>query len=142
MIQWCLCTTCSTTWALQKDIHDAIHNFRKDDLAENKLNNAVRLVGLAAAKGLPVDELVAELSKRYEEAKKAAHVLAAGEDAAGETLKRVVLALTKTKKSKRRANRILKEFGLTVSDLENDDDDEPQQPNPPYSEPAPQSPQG
>ena len=128
-------------WALQKDIHDAIHNFRKDDLAENKLNNAVRLVGLAAAKGLPVDELVAELSKGYKEAKKAAHVSAAGEDAADETLKRVVLALTKTKRSKRRANRILKEFGLTVSDLENDDDDEPQQPNPPYSEPAPQSPQ-
>jgi len=129
-------------WAMQKDIHDAIHNFRKDDLAENKLNDAVRLVGLAAAKGLPVDQLVAELSKRYEEAKIAAHVSAASEDAAGETLKRVVLALAKTKKSKRRANRILKEVGLTVSELENDDDDEPQQTNPPYSEPASQPPQG
>jgi hypothetical protein len=127
-------------WALQKDIHDAIHNFRKDDLAENKLNNAARLVGLATAKGLSVDEFVAELSKGYEEAKKAAHVSAVGEEAAGEILKRVVLALTKTKRNKRRANRVLKEFGLTVSDLENGDDDDSQQPNPPYSEPDLKSP--
>ena len=57
-------------WALQGDLHKAIHRFKDDLLTEAKLDDAVALVSLAAAKGLPVDSFVSELSKKYEESKK------------------------------------------------------------------------
>ena len=127
-------------WALQKDLHDAVHTFRADHYAERKLDDAVRLVGLATAKGLPVDSFVADLARRYDEAKKTAASSVTGEAAATERLKRVVQALAVTKKSRRRANRVLREFGLSIAALQNEDDDdgEPQQqPVGGHGEPAP-----
>jgi len=107
-------------WALQKDLHDAIHTFRTDQYAERKLDDAVRLLGLASAKGLPVDRFVADLARAYDQAKQAAASSTTGEVAATETLRRVVQALARTKKSRRRANRVLREFGLSVTGLQDD----------------------
>lgn len=111
-------------WALQNDLRDEIHAFCQDHHAEGKLDAGVRLVHLAAAKGLPVDTFVDELARGYDAAKKSADASATGEEAATERLKRVVLALAKTKKSRRRANRVLREFGLSLSQLQDDDNDD------------------
>lgn len=117
-------------WALQSDFHDAIHDFRNDGYTEKKLDDAVRLVGIAAAKGLPVDSFITDLSAKYEEAKQTADDLSKGEEVVNERLKSMALAMARTKKGRRRANRVLREFNLTVADLKaEEDDDEPKQEN-------------
>lgn len=113
-------------WALEGDLHKALQQFRQDHLTDAKLDGAIGVLTLAEARGLPVDSFVADLALKYQETKKQVASSALSSETANDMLKRVVLALVTTKKSRRRANRILKELGLSLADFE-DDDEEPQQ---------------
>jgi hypothetical protein len=111
-------------WRLRGSLLDAINNFATKEAIEDKLHSAADVVNFAQVAGFKTDSTISELAIAFDKSIKEAQVSVKERIFAENALRKVALAMATSKKAKRRLNRILKEIGLNLADIEQNDIDE------------------
>lgn len=115
-------------WSLRGKLHDAVQDYQQTDSLDERLRKAAGVVGLAGSNGLMVESTLSDLVREFNKSAKEARSIVQGRAAAEYALRKVATAMATSKKAKRRLNRVLRELGLTLADLETDTEfDESQQ---------------
>ncbi len=113
-------------WDLKNVLHDAIHSYQAAEGGDikDRFNSAMNVLETAKEKGLQIDATIAQFIESFKAETKGSVELIDENKKLKDIIHRLALSIGKLKKPRRRVSQVLKEIGLTYSDLIADEEDE------------------
>jgi len=113
-------------WDLSSGLYDAVHEFSAADpkQAGQRIPSAIHVLDVAKEHGLPIDPAIQDLANSYKTIESESAKERVAYQKMQDAVHRLALAAGKTKKARRRVNRVLEEIGLKLGDLGIDDQED------------------